>query len=195
MKRIALFAFLLVLSTTTFAQKFFSLGPKAGFTTSKLTTNDAAIVNDFKTNFTGGLFIRLGSRTYVQPEVNFATKGGILNSSNVSFASRTINLKTIEVPILLGSKVFDFGIANFRFLAGPVGTYLLDKEVSFSSVPSVDATIFKELSWSAQAGMGVDILMFTLDVRYEFGLSDLFSEASIDGKTALFNVSLGWKLF
>jgi hypothetical protein len=46
-------------------------------------------------------------------------------------------------------------------------------------------------------GAGVDILMFTLDVRYQVGLNDVITKVKTfdyNSKNNMFAVSLGWKI-
>ena len=54
---------------------------------------------------------------------------------------------------------------------------------------------FKNTIWGGQIGAGFDILMFTFNVRYEFGLNNI-SNTSLMSKTGnnLFLFTLGWKI-
>ena len=61
----------------------------------------------------------------------------------------------------------------------------------------------EDMLWSLQVGAGVDVLMFTLDVRYNIGLNNVINDIELpdgtpvtfDSKASGFNVSLGWKIF
>jgi hypothetical protein len=59
----------------------------------------------------------------------------------------------------------------------------------------IDPDELKNAIWGLQAGIGVDVLMLTLDIRYEVGLNNISAIDGIEIRNALFNVSLGWKLF
>ncbi|MCL6101574.1 MAG: hypothetical protein M1292_03675, partial [Bacteroidetes bacterium] len=58
---------------------------------------------------------------------------------------------------------------------------------------------FNNSVWDYQLGAGVDVLMFTLDVRYEWGLSKSFDTTNLGSnftsKGNTFTVSLGFKIF
>jgi hypothetical protein len=59
-----------------------------------------------------------------------------------------------------------------------------------------DADI-NDLNWGFNLGGGIDVLMFTLDVRYQMGLNDVIGtvqEFNINSRDNLFSISLGWKI-
>jgi len=76
MKKAVLLPALLFLATVSFAQ--FTVGPKVGLTMSKLKTNFEDVTEEMKTGFQFGAFVRIGKKIYVQPEIMFVTKGGII---------------------------------------------------------------------------------------------------------------------
>ena len=62
--------------------------------------------------------------------------------------------------------------------------------------PVQSTSDFKTASWAIQAGAGLDILIFTFDIRYEAGLGNMYNGSQdVSFKNNLFNVSLGVKLF
>jgi hypothetical protein len=180
----------------------FSVGPKIGYNTTKLTTDISSITSELKSNFQFGAFVRLGNKVYIQPEINYVTKGGLLNGDSLPGYPFTqeVELKTLTFPILAGVRIIDLKAATIHLVAGPVATLILDKKLSISnpgtSWPIKSADDFKTASWSLQFGAGVDVLIFTLDLRYEVGLSNLYNgNSDLSVKNNLFNVSLGLKLF
>ena len=182
------------------AQLPISFGPKVGFTTSKLSTDKDEIKESFKANFQGGAFLRLGRKTYLQPEVNFISKGGLF-SKNEFMGAREIGLATIEIPVLLGVRLLDLKLANIRVMAGPSMAFVIDKNIRMQddlTSPQLtrDEILDKleDVIWGVQAGAGIDLLMFTLDVRYEWGLNNVINHQNLELKNSIFNVSLGWKI-
>ncbi|MCK4360638.1 MAG: outer membrane beta-barrel protein, partial [Bacteroidales bacterium] len=115
-------------------------------------------------------------------------------------------LKTVQIPVIIGYKIINPKIINIRILAGPVASIVTDKNIESEDIsgyikPIEDANI-EDLIWSLQIGAGVDILMFTIDVRYNIGLNKVIKDITIDGKQVTFaskvsgfSVSLGWKIF
>ena len=199
MRKLIIFLLALGLSSNIFAQMpAFSIGPKIGYNTTKLSTDASTFTSELNSNFQFGAFVRLGNKVYIQPEVNYVTKGGILQSSGIS-GKQEITLKTLTIPLLLGIQIIDLKFASIHLVGGPVASYNLNEEISisdpFSTWPLQSKEDIKDASWALQAGAGIDLLIFTLDVRYEIGMSELSNISTFSLKNNLLNVSLGLKLF
>jgi len=197
MKRAILISMMLFLASVTFGQ--LTLGPKIGLTMSKLSTNFEDVKEEAKAGFQFGAFVRMGSKLYVQPEVIFASKGGIIKSEGVDLQT-DIKLNTIQIPVLVGFHLMNMKAVNLRIMGGPAVSFVLKEEIDVNQAiesPITDDHI-KNTIWNFQLGAGVDVLMFTLDVRYEWGLNNIFEPQdggdSYDMKNNLWNISLGWKI-
>lgn len=194
MKKIAVLTIALLSASLLHAQSFFSIGPKVGFTTTTLTADKYQIKEAFAANIHGGIFMRLGNKVFIQPEVNFTTKGGIFSQNDI-FHTREIELSTVEIPFLIGSKVLNLKAANLRIMLGPSMSFIVDKDIVMrDSFERLDPEKIKDAMWGIQSGIGLDVLMLTLDVRYELGLSNISAIEGIELRNSLFNVSLGWKI-
>lgn len=194
MKRALLFSAILFLSIATFAQ--FTIGPKVGFTMSKLkATNFEEVAEEAKSGFQFGVFARFGKKLYIQPEIMFVTKGGTLDVTDVG--KSTVNLKTFQIPALVGLKLINLSVVNLRIMAGPAISFVSNKEIEIQEGESfIEDADLKDAIWSMHLGAGLDILMFTLDVRYEWGLNNIYQGAKESGdiKNNLWNISLGWMI-
>lgn len=229
-KSFLLIAMLLMLGSSMFAQDL-DLGVKVGYQTPKLSYQQADIKSGFQNHLTFGLFgrVELGM-LFVQPEVlyfktdnifsleatNVST--GLLPEENVTF---TLNEANLQVPILIGVRFLDLGVATLRAQVGPTANFtlksttLFDKTYSLTNNDGETVTIdendnafdTKTIAWGVQAGIGADILgKITLDVNYNFGLSKMFGAlnntnlnnyfdfSNVDNtKQSLFMVTLGFK--
>ncbi len=208
MKRIALILITMLAVGSLSAQ--ISFGPKIGYTTSKLSTDRSDITSDLKNSFLYGAFVRLGTKTYIQPEINWYTSGTVFKSPGIqgglSPIEQEISLKSIQIPLYVGHKIADLKLVNIRVMAGPTATIVVDKEIESKSgggfiAPIKEADI-SDLKWGFQLGAGVDVLMFTLDLHYYMGLNKIIKDVEVDGSTVKFDsrpsgfmVSLGWKIF
>jgi hypothetical protein len=202
MKKLSFFVLLMLTASFVFGQ--FSIGPKVGYNTSKLSTEIDDIESDFNNSFYFGAFVRLGTKIYLQPEVNWLKQGSTFTKPEIGIEKgikQEVELKTIEIPLLVGWRVINLGVGNIRILAGPSASIITDKTVSTSDPnsfinPITDADI-EDLIWGFNIGAGVDILMFTVDVRYQMGLNEVITkveEFDFNSKTNMFAVSLGWKI-
>ena len=175
----------------------FTFGPKIGVNLSSVTTNVNAINEKMKTGFDVGVFARLGGPCYFQPELVYSTNGVKFSGAPTSSATE-IKLKSINVPLLFGARLLNLKIANLRVLGGPVASFLVDKQVNYNGAYSQTTQVkFKNAKWGAQFGVGVDVLMFSLDVRYNYDFNKQLEQQANEfewSKQAV-NVSLGWKLF
>jgi hypothetical protein len=195
-----------------FAQGFVSFGPKVGWNTDKLTTDYSQYMKDLKSGFQGGLFLSVYiKKFYVQPEAYFSLKRGALQTTignpfdpaTTLSISQTISLKTIDVPVLVGYKFLDLKLVRFRIWGGPVASYILNKDFVFAingtnKSDRITRDDFKDAIWSAQVGAGVDVLMLTFDIGYEFGLDSFLTIHSLDNfnfRNNMFYCSLGWRIF
>jgi len=202
MKKITMLFVLMLAAGFAFSQ--ISLGPKVGFNTSKLTTDTDEIQSDLANSFNFGVFLRLGKKIYVQPEVNWLTRGGVFKTptaSELSPINQEIEMKTIEIPVLVGWRIINFGIGNVRLMVGPSASIVTDKTVSTSSeegfINPIKDSDLEDMIWGFNAGVGVDVLMFTLDVRYQMGLNEVIQKVEdfdFYSKNNIFAVSLGWKI-
>ncbi len=200
MKKFTLILTLFLAANFAFGQ--FSIGPKIGYNTSKLTADASDIKTDLKNNFNFGVFVRLGKKIYVQPEVNWLTRGGVFkNDQAAQPIKEEIDIKTIEIPVLVGWRIINLGVANIRILAGPSASIVQNNEIkTFEGegyiAPIKDSDI-KDMIWGFNIGGGVDVLMFTIDVRYQMGLNEVITKVEnfdFNSKSNVFAVSLGWKI-
>jgi hypothetical protein len=208
MKKIILSLVLILAVSTgsiTYGQLNLKIGPKVGFNASKLHTNLDSISSQFKSGFQFGIFVRMGKKVYLQPELYYTTQGGVFKSSN-QIVKQDIKLGSLDVPVLIGVSFINNNLLNVRVLAGPVASFVVNKKIKDSGVidPIKDADI-KDINWYIQAGAGVDIWKLTLDIRYQIGLNKIINDVSYQDvlnrtQTINFNtsnnvwvVSLGFK--
>jgi len=205
MKKI-FFAFTFVLMASALSAQI-SLGPKIGYTTSKLSVDKSDIKSDLKSSFIYGAFVRLGDKWYVQPEINFYTSGGVFKSPTLDDGKPVedeVELKTLQIPFYIGIKLADLKLASIRAQAGPTANIYTDKKINnpLKSGTVIKEADLKDIQWGFQFGAGVDVLMFTLDVQYYLGLNNVISDITLengetvkfDSKSQGFMVTLGWKI-
>ncbi len=207
MKKFFVLTLAVFFSLFSYAQLHF--GPQIGYTASNLTLDKGNIENNLKSNFLIGAFVRMGKKIYLQPEVNYYTQGSIFKTPSVGSLSpleQEISLKSLQVPVNLGWRVINLEIVNIRLFGGVVANFILDKDVNTTSGNPDDyeeALIpedFNDMNWQWDVGVGVDVLMFAVDVKYVGGISNILNDVKFDGNTVtsksnLFVVTLGWKIF
>lgn len=199
MKRTVLLSCLMVFTAiTAFAQlPSFNLGLKGGINVSKLNSN--FLNEENRLGYQVGAWARIGGLgLYVQPEAYLGTKGSdfrILQNNNQVETEGEVKFTTLDVPVLLGTKI---GPQNFniRFMAGPVISFIVDDKTTFQSASAqvTDFNNYKNQTWAAQAGAGIDFGNLSIDARYEAGLSNISRNDQFDQKQNLWHISLGYKI-
>lgn len=189
MKKFSLFIVFALSITMMSAQIKF--GPKIGFNASKLTTSLDSIKTQFKAGFQFGAFVRVGNRVYLQPELYYTSEGGVFTKDSADSWKQSITLGSLDIPVLIGFKIINTDFVNLRILAGPAVSFIINKKITdLNSVAGpVQKANISNANWYIQAGAGVDLWMFTLDIRYQVGLNKIIKEVSYDGKNVNFNTS------
>jgi hypothetical protein len=167
--------------------------------------------------------INLG-RMYIQPEGNFVVRNGkldlnvqevdVANPGEVDYISQEIKLSTLDIPVLVGVKLLDLKMLQLNLFTGPSASILLNENIqlnpqftasqsgveprSVSINQSVDdfdiEDELRNANFNWQVGVGVDIGSFVLDVRYEYGISDM-TKFDFVQKTNMLMFSVGFKIF
>lgn len=217
MKKITLIIAAFLISGSIFGQ--FHFGPQIGYSATKLSLNTSDITSSLKSNFLAGVFVRMGQKIYVQPEVNWMTEGSVfkypevdLGGSDYSPFQQDIKLSSINIPVSLGWRIINLEVVNIRIFAGINANIVLNKTINNSQdISDVDEDLFdpitesdiKDLAWNYHAGVGVDVLMFALDLKYVGSFGEpitgdiLYNDQTqtISSKGSMFLVTLGWKIF
>ncbi len=197
MKKLAFLITLFLVSHAVYSQYSLDLGLKAGFNSSKLTTDRSQYNPETINNFHFGAFGRINiNRIYIQPEAYYISKGGdikdVLDPNPLQTIS-SFNYDMVDVPVLIGGKILDGEAFNFRAMAGPVFSFVTKKEVDGQSSP-FSPNDLKDNFMGYQLGIGIDFLLLTFDVRMERSSSNVFTGADLNSKSNTFLFTLGAKI-
>lgn len=188
MKKVLIGAVLmLAFSIGTKAQ--FSLGVKGGVNFSKVNADN--LNSSTVAGYQAGLFARIGNSVYLQPELYMSSTGGKFSDNNGN--NDNVRFTKLNVPLLLGFK-FGSDNLNFRIMGGPIYSYNLNTDNTFSAnfnAAYIDFGHYNNSTLGIQGGAGIDIGPITTDVRYEGGLSDV--NKSFGQRQNLWALSVGFK--
>lgn len=182
-------ALLIAFSISAKAQ--FSFGIKAGPNFSSINTEN--LHDSPLAGFQAGVFARFGTGFYLQPELYLANTGGKFQSNDDNFNGQ-VRFTTLNVPLLFG-ETFGKPNMNFRIMAGPVYSYLANKDESLRT--NIDAAYadfghYNNSTLGYQVGAGIDLGAATVDLRYEGGLSRLNSD--FGQRANIWSLSIGFKI-
>ena len=217
MKKLVLLITAFALSGVMFGQIHF--GPQIGYSASNLSLNTGDITSNLKNNFMFGAFVRLGKKFYVQPEVNWLTQGSVFKYPSVSLdgvdlspVEQDIQLKTVQIPVSVGFRFLNLTLVNLRVHGGVTANIIADKTINNKDddntigqdlINPITEEDISDLQWQYQFGLGVDVLMFALDIKYYGGINDIVNgnvtidqnALGISSRSNVFMVTLGWKIF
>ena len=167
------------------ARAQFSLGIKGGVNYSTIEANNVG--NSSVAGYQVGAFARLGGAFYLQPELYLSSTGGKFDSSDYG----SVKFTNLDLPVLLGAR-FGPSSLNFRIMAGPVFTSILNTNESIVTNVSGDFRNYKTATVSGQVGAGIDFGPITADLRYQAGLSQVNDTGN--QKQNLWALSVGFKI-
>ncbi len=125
-----------------------------------------------KTGYHAGIWLRFKIPVvgfYIRPELVYTNLENDVNYKaigTVNTKSTSYNFQKIDIPVLVGKKVF--GIGNIY--AGPSFQYILSSDFGFSDLKEVDSDGF---TVGLQFGAGVELGKIGLDVRWERAFSGI----------------------
>ncbi|OKS89115.1 outer membrane beta-barrel protein [Mucilaginibacter polytrichastri] len=193
----ALFGILLLVTLSIGAKAQFILGLKGGADFSKMNIDN--IKASSIAGYQAGIFMRAGNSVFFQPEIYLSSSGSKFYSQNAtggnySLEENKVRFTNVNFPLLFGT-AFGPRNLNFRILAGPVYSVIADKNRSFSQSfmnanPGIEKYVSNTLGY--QGGIGGDAGSFTIDFRYEGGLTQINKDYT--QKQNQWSISLGFKL-
>jgi len=173
----------------------FQLGVKAGLNFSNLKSEDGGRLDaSTRTGYQAGIWARIGGAgVHFQPELYVTGKSSEAKLVDTNEEGK-VTFTSLDLPLLLGTRI-GFGPAGLRIVAGPVVSFVVDKNIgsALSQVPQFSE--YKNQAWAVTGGLGLDISNFRADLRYEHGLSELSKNNSAPQKVNLWTVGIGYRLF
>lgn len=174
MKKLILVAALALTSGLLFGQV--SVNPKGGINLSGINDQPDGVSTNNHVGFNVGLDLRLGEGTFFfQPGAfyyQYNQEFSVVQTAGLSNTlSRDIKVQSIKIPALLGIRVIEADLLGLRLNAGPAFNFPV-KVSGEGTGFDIDRGDYKDIVVGGVVGAGVDLAFFTIDLNYEFGLSD-----------------------
>ena len=206
-KILATLAFILLVGFIHSQDKF-EMGLKAGFnSTSFNTAEDVSFnnntFNNVKSDFKSGYILGAWSRFHLlgslslQPELYYSKKSG--HTEFKEGTEETLSYYSWDLPILANFTILDLEVFKLYGLAGPAISFRAKEKAEFSNpiiAPENDnSNLLKSTNWNLQLGAGIEVMRFSLDARYEWGINEISTHKDFERKTKALMFSLGYRLF
>jgi hypothetical protein len=200
MRIVALTIFAFVAMTSAAQAQFLTGGVKAGVGSSSVGIRDVTsnpseyAKKESVTSYHAGAFARVNILgLFIQPEAVFTQTGGRLEfNPDATLGSQVADIKfnRLDVPVMAGISIGNL----IRVQAGPVASMLLSARQDGDNIKS----FMEKSDWGYQAGVGLDIQKFSVDLRYE-RISRNYENPAAQSNYDLANqqllLSLGLRLF
>lgn len=143
-----------------------------------------------RTGYQAGFFYRAGKIVYGQMGLQYqlmTTNFQIPDS--MPEVSGNVSFKRVQLPLYGGFNLVPVAsrVLNVRAFGGPIISYDVNIPANDLSMTPDDFARFQVM---ATAGAGLDVLIFSLDVGYTFGLNNLFKSV-LEGKGNYAFVNIG----
>ncbi len=180
-----------IILTTSIVHAQIALRPYVGINSHTLTRDFTDANWKSAIGYQVGADFQIGSKFFVQPglQLEFAkNQVDSVNIGNIFDVKRT----HFRVPVMVGYAFGNLdGNFSFRIFTGPNASIVLSESSSgFISKEDLKNAVF---GWNA--GAGIDISVFFIDLGYQFGLSEVFkNKVNNDSKDNLFYANAGVRL-
>jgi hypothetical protein len=170
----------------------FHIGIKGGTNFTKTSTESSSLEGKYGFGYQAGVMTRvdLGS-LYVQGEALFNKRKTSFESQDGS--SSKLSWNAIDIPVMVGYKFFKTDDFNVRVFAGGVYSYAFNNNLSTSQALQEGFKKFDKSNIGVTGGVGLDYKNFTVDLRYETGLTSISKE--FKSKPHSFSLGIGYFLF
>lgn len=170
----------------------FHIGIKGGTNFTKTSTESSSLEGKYGFGYQAGVMTRvdLGS-LYVQGEALFNKRKTSFESQDGS--SSKLSWNAIDIPVMVGYKFIKTDDFNVRVFAGGVYSYAFNNNLSTSQALQEGFKKFDKSNIGVMGGVGIDYKNFTVDLRYETGLTSISKE--FKSKPHSFSLGIGYFLF
>jgi hypothetical protein len=167
------------------------LRPAIGLTFTDVSQDPAGGEAQGRVGWQLGGTVAYGKKLYVEGGAFYAKKSTEFSSSTPD-PDLTTSLSGIRIPVtigyhLLGSEKNPFGL---RLFGGGSAFF-----VTSVDAPGLTEDDFESPTYGVFAGAGVDIMIFFLDLQYEWSLTDVSSVSTVDvGQSRSFYANAGVRI-
>ncbi|WP_185286201.1 porin family protein [Chryseobacterium indologenes] len=170
----------------------FHIGVKGGTSFTKTSTESSLLEGKYGFGYQAGVMTRMDiGKLYVQGEALFNKRKTSYDIKDGSNAKLTWN--AIDIPVVVGYKIVNTDDFNFRVFAGGAYSYAFNNKISTSHAIQEGFIKFDKSNIGITGGVGVDYKNFTVDLKYETGLSSISKD--FKSKPHSFSLGIGYFLF
>ena len=120
--------------------------------------------------------VRIGPRFYVEPGIFYKYGGGTLTDGT---DEGDLDIGDFRFPVVVGLKVVASRVLELRVFGGGNVAFVTTASGS-GALEEVEKDDIAGTLWGARAGAGVDFTLITVDVGYDWGLTNMVADPEPD---------------
>ncbi|MGC9331377.1 MAG: porin family protein [Bacteroidales bacterium] len=162
--------------------------PQVGFNLTKLTDDPISTSEKFRLGIEAGLWVQTKNPIFFQPGLFFAQQrldeinlDELEHNLTTDTTLQKVDYRCLKLPVMFGIQLW-----GARVYTGPSFTYIINIDES-----ELTENEFKDLTMGLNIGAGLNITMFSFDVRYKYGITHILHENV--AKANILTVSAGLK--
>jgi hypothetical protein len=171
------------------------INPKVGFNASAIDANFKDITAEARFGWNAGVDLRVGEGIFFfKPGLHYynftANLFKDVNAPGDIPLKDETTIQSLKLPVNAGLRITgEGGLIGVNVHGGVMPSYILGVRER-SLVPFLREDL-KDFTLGANLGLGIDILLFTVEANYEIGLTPFFESAN--GKNNMLTVTAGVK--
>ncbi len=188
-----LFTVLLLTFCTITAQSQMVFKPQLGFTHNSLNADPVGFIESGRGGFVAGVTLAIGSRLYFEPGIQYLKNGLEISQANAAgLPQDEVNIHGVRIPALVGFHFIpsdNVNFINYRIFTGPSLTFITNVRNQDNNT-GFGADQYKNTHLGYSVGIGLDVLIFFIEIEQEFGLGDI-TEGANTVKSNTFQAKVG----
>lgn len=152
-----------------------AIHPQVGIANTTLTPEQEGVQYKAKVGVLAGADLRIGQRVYFQPGAFFVSAKTAVSVGDSLVTEDQLTWNSLKLKALVGYNLLDGDDFRLRLNAGPTYNWLLSASGKDENIKVVMDDI-NTGTWSVDAGLGIDLTLFTVDGGVSYGLSKVYKE-------------------
>lgn len=137
--------------------------------------------------------VAYGEKLFIEPGIFFVQQSTeVASVSGAQDAFKFDNkISSIRIPVNVGYSILgkEDGMFSLHIFGGPTASFVTHVDNDLLSKEN-----FKDVNWGVQAGAGVNLTIFYLDLSYEWGLNEFLKDRTEKVKLQGFYITAGIKI-
>lgn len=152
-----------------------AIHPQIGMALTTLTPEQEGVQYNAEPGVLAGLDLRIGQRFYIQPGAFFVSAKTAVSVGDSVVTEDQLVWNSLKLKALLAYNLLDGDDFRLRLNAGPTYNWLLSADGKDDHI-KIEMADMNTGTWNVDAGLGIDLTIFTLDGGVSYGLSKAYNE-------------------